>query len=166
MDRIGGFTVILATLCSPGSSHGPAAPSHFIPRPRRATVDPAAPCSDGSLDRRRARRSVSINSPPRDSTAPPRSARCAAARLRGGRTVRPRSRLAKSRAAGADRPRLSDQPRHRLAALRRSAADRGRCPGQRLGGRSTAHAGQGPLGADAHARRRLYPARRRRSGFQ
>ena len=62
--------------------------------------------------------------------------------------------------------RLSDQPRHRLAALRRPAADRGRCPGQRLGGRSAAHAGQGPLGSSIEPGRRLYPARRRRPGFQ
>ncbi len=72
---------------------------------------------------------------------------------------------AQVRAAGADRPRLPDQPRHRLAALRRPAADRGRCPGQCLGGRSAAHAGQGPLGSSIEPGWRLYPTRRRRPGF-
>ena len=38
-------------------------------------------------------------------------------------------------------------------------------PGQRLGGRSTAHAGQGPLGPHLDLRGRLYPTRRRRPGF-
>ena len=74
--------------------------------------------------------------------------------------------LSSSPRAGADRPGLPDQPRHRLAALRRPAADRGRRPGQCLGGRSTAHAGQGPLGPDVDVWRRLHPARRRRPGFQ
>ena len=80
----------------------------------------------------------------------------------GGR----RSHQAQVRGTGADRPWFSDQPRHRLAAFRRPAADRGRRPGQCLGRRSAAHTGQGPLGSSIEHRRRLYPTRRRRPGFQ
>ena len=72
---------------------------------------------------------------------------------------------AQARAAGAHRLGLPDQPRHRLATLRRPAVDRRRRAGQCLGGRSTAHAGQGPLGPYIDVWRRLYPARRRRPGF-
>src|SRR5208337_2707111 len=59
----------------------------------------------------------------------------------------------------------TDQPRHRLATLRRTAVDRSRRAGQCLGGGSTTHAGQGPLGPYIGVWRRLYPARRRRPGF-
>ena len=69
------------------------------------------------------------------------------------------------RAARADRFWLADQPRHGLASLRRPATDRGRGPGECLGGRGTAHAGQGPLGPHAERGRRLCPTRRRRPGF-
>ncbi len=71
----------------------------------------------------------------------------------------------KAGAAGADRPPLSHQPRHGVASLRCPAADRGRRAGQCVGGRSTAHTGQGPLGSYPHGGCRLYPARRRWSGF-
>ena len=72
---------------------------------------------------------------------------------------------AQARAAGAHRLGLPDQPRHRLATLRRPAVDRSRRAGQCLGGGSTAHAGQGPLGPYIDVWRRLCPARRRRPGF-
>src|SRR5271157_818283 len=72
---------------------------------------------------------------------------------------------AQARAAGAHRLALPDQHRHRLATLRRTSVDRSRRAGQRLGGGSTTHAGQGPLGPYIGVWRRLYPARRRRPGF-
>ena len=75
-------------------------------------------------------------------------------------------REAQDRAVGADRPGVPDQSRHRLAAFRRSAADRGRRPGQRVGGRSSAHPGQGPLGPDIDTWRRLCSTRRRWPGLQ
>src|SRR5208337_1012748 len=77
-----------------------------------------------------------------------------------------RDREAEASTARADGPLLSNQPRHRLATLRRPAADGGRRPGQRVGGRSAAHTGQGPLGSSAQYRLRLYPTRWRRPGFQ
>ena len=52
----------------------------------------------------------------------------------------------------------ADQPRDRIATVRRPALDRGRGPGQRLGRRGTAHAGQGPVGPCPQRRCRLHPA--------
>ena len=101
-------------------------------------------------------------SPPRRCRRPCRSgansASPAGERLRGRET--------EASPARADRPSLSDQPRHRPATLRRPAADRGRRAGECVGGRSTAHAGQGPLGSSTQHRLRLYPTRWRRPGFQ
>ena len=77
-----------------------------------------------------------------------------------------RDREAEASPARADGPSLSNQPRHRPATLRRPAADGGRRPGQRVGGRSATHTGQGPLGSSTQYRLRLYPTRWRRPGFQ
>ena len=68
----------------------------------------------------------------------------------------------KAAAARVDRPSLSDQPGDGVKAQRCPAADRGGRAGQRVGGRSRAHAGQGSLGPYPQHRLRLSPARWRR----
>ena len=204
MDRIGRFTVILATVTLPWFEPWPAAPSRqpLCRRRRPSSSKRARRRSDGAGHRAFAggerptapsclrrgpgrsggRRRQPIERPPsgraaaitgrrsrREPCRPEPAAAVAAivgAHGSPGGAAGPDGRATETRAARADRLRLSDQPRHRLAALRRPAADRGRCPGQCLGRRSTTHAGQGPLGPDIDVRRRLYPARRRWPGFQ
>ena len=198
MDRIGGFTVILATMhacvvraagsCR-ASRSAPAAPvaSGSTTDIVDGASGEAAVSTGGKVDDTCAsagawnaasstaarpvdpacRRLAALESACRANRIPGRTAhhqppippsrrlRTCRSRCRGRRTARSRANVAgppavqaEARAAGAERLRLTDQPRHRLAALRRSAADRGRRPGQRLGGRSPTHPGQGDLGPD------------------
>jgi len=137
MERVCFATIIVATLML----HG------FEPPPCPVSGPTAVVVTSGPTP-------IVITSGP---AAPANSASPAGARVRGreAETGTPRS----------DRPAIANQPRHRLATLRRAALDRGRRSGQRVGGRGTAHTGQGALGSSAQRGLRLHPARWRRPGF-